>query len=395
MGDVCLKPGWKDEALALLMDLLAIRSVNGEDDETEMAEYIRRYLEDHGVGATVRPLGGKKASVVAALGADGPTMVWNGHLDTVAYGDLDRWETDPAVPIQKGGRIYGRGSADMKSGLAAFVYALCAMSGAGAPLKHKIIFIGSGDEESGAAGAMDAVEAGLMEDARFVLIGEPTGMAIGLAQKGGIWLEMEVKGKTGHGAYPKEGINAIEDAFRLAVGIKTYVESFSHELLGPATAQITMVEGGIMPNMTPDVCKIMMDIRLVPAITKEMVLTRLNDLANVQEEPGTLRRIDYSYSRHLDRLSLGHSVEKDKDNPFVRELADSFRACGLEPQYVGLSYITDGSVLINHDPTMTIALFGPGEAQMAHKPNESVRADDYLKAIEILVGAATVGEGAV
>ncbi len=116
-----------DEAVELLKELLTIRSVNGRDDEGAVAEYLCKYFEKSGISAHIQRIDATHANVLAELEgeSDDAPIFWNGHLDTVPYGDTGEWKTDPGVPVERDGFLYGRGASDMKSGLAAMVYALC------------------------------------------------------------------------------------------------------------------------------------------------------------------------------------------------------------------------------------------------------------------------------
>ena len=116
-----------DGAVELLKELLTIRSVNGRDDEGAVAEYLCKYFKQSGISAHVQRIDATHANVLAELEgeSDGAPIFWNGHLDTVPYGDTGEWKTDPAVPVERDGFLYARGASDMKSGLAAMVYALC------------------------------------------------------------------------------------------------------------------------------------------------------------------------------------------------------------------------------------------------------------------------------
>lgn len=140
-----------DGAVELLKELLTIRSVNGRDDEGAVAEYLCKYFKQSGISAHIQRIDATHANVLAELEgeSDGAPIFWNGHLDTVPYGDTGEWKTDPAVPVERDGFLYGRGASDMKSGLAAMVYALCEYKKSGRPVPHTIHFLGTCDEEKG------------------------------------------------------------------------------------------------------------------------------------------------------------------------------------------------------------------------------------------------------
>ena len=196
-----------DGAVELLKELLTIRSVNGRDDEGAVAEYLCKYFEQSGISAHIQRIDATHANVLAELEgeSDDAPIFWNGHLDTVPYGDTGEWKTDPAVPVERDGFLYGRGASDMKSGLAAMVYALCEYKKSGRPVPHTIHFLGTCDEEKGGIGAREILKEVPETSIGTLLIGEPTGCRLGVAQKGCLWLEIEAHGKTSHGAYPQEG----------------------------------------------------------------------------------------------------------------------------------------------------------------------------------------------
>ena len=323
-------------ALELLKQILEIPSVNSQDNEGAVAEFLADYFKEHGVQAEVQKIDDTHANVIAFVPGKNRerTMIWNGHLDTVPYGSLKEWQTDPAKTKELDGKLYARGSSDMKSGLAAMAYALCHLDGEPA---CNIQFLGTCDEEKGGLGAEMALKDGKMADGKWILVGEPTGLRLGIAQKGCLWLDISAKGFTSHGAYPKEGANAVSCAVRIADQVKAFVEQTEHSLLGSSTAQITMIDGGVANNMTPDQCRVVMDIRMVPGLTSEQVIAK----------------------------------------------AKQIKEAGYEGALLGLNFFTDASVL-DRKGERDILLFGPGEPSMAHQPNEYVEIKKYEDAIRIL-----------
>lgn len=364
------------DAIRFLKELLEIPSVNSRDREQAVAEYLAAYFKDHGVEARVQEIDEHHGNVTAFVPGKNmeKTVLWNGHLDTVPYGSLEEWNTDPAKAVEAGGRIYGRGSSDMKSGLAAMAYALCHLEEEPA---CNIRFVGSCDEEKGGLGAEEALKAGVTDGVQCILVGEPTGMKLGIAQKGCLWLELQVKGKTSHGAYPREGANAVSCAVRLADRVKQYVETFSHGLLGSSTGQITMIQGGVANNMTPDYCRSVMDIRMVPGLTASMVIEYAEAL--MAEEAGKDPRLSGIFTALNDR----RAIEIDGSHPMTAGLRGLIKDCGYDGGDLGINFFTDASVL-DRAGEKDILLFGPGDPAMAHQPNEFVEIGKYLDAIKIL-----------
>lgn len=370
-----------NRAVQLLWDVMAIPSVNGRDDEGSVAEYLCDYFKKEGMDAKVERIDSFHANVTAVLegeASDG-VVIWNGHLDTVPYGAMEDWHTDPSVPVRKGTRLFGRGASDMKSGLCAMVSALCRYKRSGKRPAYTICFIGTCDEEKYGLGAKDVLEKGGMGDCRQILIGEPTGLKLGMAQKGCVWLELNLHGKTSHGAYPEQGCSAVEYGWQMTRQMKSYVESFSHDLLGNSTANVTQMEGGTAPNMIPESCRILMDIRMVPGLTDQMVMERAQrSLAEARETSGGI------LEGHIQIRNNRKAIEIREDAPLVRCMKRCMINEGIEPERTGINFFTDASILTRDIPDAQVLLFGPGDPSMAHQPDEFVDLEKYEKAVRIL-----------
>ncbi len=347
-----------------------------------MAEYLCKYFEQSGISAHIQRIDATHANVLAELEgeSDGAPIFWNGHLDTVPYGDIGEWKTDPAVPVERDGFLYGRGASDMKSGLAAMVYALCEYKKSGRPVPRTIRFLGTCDEEKGGIGAREILKEVPETSIGTLLIGEPTGCRLRLAQKGCLRLEIEAHGKTSHGAYPQEGCNAVEQAMALTGEIETYVRSFTHPVLGASTAQVTQISGGVAPNMTPDTCRILMDIRMTPGLTSQMVVGQAEAFAAARSVTSEEKfRVSCRIVNDRRAIEIGES------HPLVKQLSKGLEKKGLPVETTGINFFTDASILVEHKLDAAVLLFGPGEAGMAHKPNERVEIEKYQKSIQVLM----------
>lgn len=363
-----------------LKKVLSIPSVNGVDDERNIARFLVDYLKECGVDAMLQEIDSKHANVIAVLeGKTDGKVIWNGHLDTVPYGKLSQWHTDPSEPVKKNGCIYARGASDMKSGLAAMVYTLGNMKQKGHVPAKTIYFFGTCDEEKGGLGAARIVEEAWMEDASLLLIGEPTGCALGVAQKGCIWTRLKLYGKTSHGAYPEEGINAVEYGIRIFQAFKPRVEQHEHLLLGNATVQITEINGGIAPNMTPDTAEMVFDIRTVPGMEEAEVLAWLEEACDTcRVLTGQKLKVEIEVLNH--RIPIGI----DSSHPWVKKFEWELNCEYASSKKTGINYFTDASILVQDTPEIPVLLLGPGEPGMAHQPNEYVEIDQYLRYIKLL-----------
>ena len=368
------------KSIALLKEILAIPSVNGADNEGAVAEFIANYLKEKHIDAFVQQIDETHANIIAKLeGKSSETVVWNGHLDTVPYGNTEEWNTDPSIPVEKNGRIYARGASDMKSGLAAMVYLLGEIGESGEKPEQTILFLGTCDEEKSGLGAEKILEEIDLSSGSLLLIGEPTGCKLGVAQKGCIWAQLNISGKTSHGAYPEEGYNAVEYGMKIVCRIKKWVTEYEHRVLGTATAQVTMIQGGIAPNMTPDFAEILLDIRTVPGISAEDVEKKIKKICREEvEEPNGEVKFEVRIK------NARRAIEIAEEERWLKEFKAYLKQNGAETEEIGINYFTDASILTKKESEIPVLLFGPGEPRLAHKPNEFVELEKYEKYIEIL-----------
>ncbi|MCI8638726.1 MAG: M20 family metallopeptidase [Coprococcus sp.] len=370
----------KYDAERFLKEVLSIPSVNGVDGERNLAVFLRNFLQECGLQVILQEIDKKHANIIAVLeGETKETVVWNGHLDTVPYGNPAQWDTDPAVPVKKNGCYYVRGASDMKSGTAAMVWTLAYMKEKERIPKQTIYFCGTCDEEKDGLGAKYLLESGVLGKPSLFLIGEPTSLRPGVAQKGCVWLKLKIHGKTSHGAYPAEGVNAIEYGMRIFLRLKEKLEKETHEILERPTVQMSMAKGGIVPNMTPDEAEIMLDVRLIPGITTGQFLVWLQELITEYTEK-TNGDLAVEFHVQNDRMA----IEIPKENAWARKLDWELSVKELPYNHVGINYFTDASIFVKETPEIPVLLFGPGEPQMAHKPNEYVEVQKYLEYIDVL-----------
>lgn len=368
-----------EEQYRLLTEILRIQTVNGTGNERELAEYLRSYFQKYTIPAEVIYLEDGMANIQAEFTGENPNrfIAVNGHLDTVPYADLARWTTDPAVPTTKDGCIYARGASDMKSGLAALVAALCRIRSNGLIPKRTVRFLGTADEEKTGKGALAAARTNWLGRPDIFLIAEPTNGQIGTVQKGCLWLKFTVNGKTAHSAYPERGTNAVTAATALSEMLVSFVNQFTHPVGGKATGAVTRITGGIASNLIPDTCEMTMDFRLVPGLTDEKIFARIQSTA--QELSDSSPDISVTYEVLNRRKPIG----ADPNHPevrFFRQVAGTVQ--GKTVQLIGIAYFTDASFLLPDDADFPVILYGPGDPDMAHQPNEFVHLDAYDRAIQ-------------
>ena len=263
------------ELVDTLRDLVRIESVNpslveGGAGEEEIAEYLEDWMISQGLVTARYDVEPGRPNVVGVLLGEGggKTLMLNGHMDTVG---VEYMNIDPLDPVVKDGKLYGRGSADMKGGLAASMLAIKSIVDSGTRLKGDVILAAVCDEEYASIGTEK-----LMQDtfADAAIIGEPTSCQIQIAHKGFAWVEVETRGLAAHGSAYKVGVDAITKMGHVLVGIEGIGERLletEHPLVGPGSVHASIIEGGRELSTYPDRCRLQLERRLIPGETSEDV----------------------------------------------------------------------------------------------------------------------------
>ncbi len=367
----------RDEAVRLLAGLVRCPTVNPPGSEQPGADLIAAELERRGFRPEVTEIAPGRANVTARLRGSGerPALVWNGHIDVVPPGET-AWAHPPFAAEIEGGRLYGRGSSDMKSGLAAMMIAMEVLA-RGRRLAGDLVFAAVADEEIGGSGAARLVSDGLMRGAGAVVIGEPTGFRVYVAEKGTYWMELETVGRTAHGSMPHLGRNAIVDMQALLSEVlRIPLPQGPDPSHGSATLNIGTIRGGVGPNVVPDSCRASLDIRLPPGVHPEAMH------AELQQAIARARAARPGLEVRLHRTGSRVAVACSPSEPIVRlALALCEEQLGVRTQAQPTpGYATDASVLCS-DPPLPFVIVGPGQEELAHKPDEHVDLEDYFRAI--------------
>ncbi len=340
----------------LLEALVSIPSVTGE--EGRIASFLAEFLGDAGVRVEVREVEPGRSNLLARVPGEGPPILCMGHLDTVPPGS--GWETDPFSPRWEGERLTGLGSCDMKGGVAAMVSALVALLRAGKRREMWGLF--TVGEEVNSIGARKALEDWLLgRDFQLLVVPEPTGLKMGIAEKGVLWIRFTLKGEGGHASMAK-GPRALEEGCRLALDLVERVRKTGpfHSLLGASTAEITQFHGGWKTNVIPPHAVMEVDLRLVPGLEPE---TLIDSLESLVEGRGV--------EVELEIVNNRPPVES-MDSPALEDFARAAgEVMGREVERVGLPYYSDISAVV---PGIEVpfVLFGPGDPMLAHAPGEWV-----------------------
>ena len=367
-----------DEVLRLARALIAAPSENPGGTEEEAARIAADVLADlEGSPEIIRSDGGRP-SVVAAIGSGArPSLAWNGHLDVVPAGAPDTWIHPPWEGVVEDGRLIGRGACDMKGPIAAALAAGAAIRRAGVELAGRLQYHLAADEEVGGVhGTKVMWDRGLL-DQDACIVGEPSGLQIGLAERGGAWFTVTARGTAAHGSTPERGVNAITTMARFVLRAPEVLPDIEHPLVGRPSVNVALIEGGHAPNAVPDLCVADVDRRIIPGETLPEIRAGFQALFDALRREHPEARIDGDCREWTD------PAEAAPDSTIAQVCREAVtRDRGDPPRDVGFTGITDARFYINGGSIPTVIL-GPGSLADAHTAGEFVRVDDLVAAARI------------
>ncbi len=361
-----------DAVVALTSALVAVDTQNPPGRERPIAGAVHDALDRwRPVWTEVEPEPGRLSLVAAIPHPDGPgdrpTLIVNGHLDVVPVRP-DAWTHDPFTPTVVDGRLYGRGSADMKGGVAAAVCALDVLDRAGRAPACDIVFHLVADEEvGGGLGTAVLLERGLITgDA--CLVPEPTSMQLCIAERGLLQGHITVHGRPGHGSRPREGVSAIEKAAAVVVGLHgAEFGSGEHPLLGRPTMNVGTIEGGNGLNVIAETCRFGVDRRVLPGASLEGTEKELRD----RIESLGVEDLSYDFALKV----FGEASELPADDAFLALLGRCVASVtGAEPGIIGMSFTTDAR-FVRNGAGVPAVVCGPGNVEQTHAVDEWVGLD--------------------
>ena len=352
----------RTEPLQLTRDLLRFNTINPPGMERDCARHLGRLLEAAGFEVKYHEFADSRTSVIATIGGkqEKPPICFTGHIDIVPLG-MAAWSKDPFTGETDGDRLYGRGSTDMKSGIAAFVIAAIKL----APhLKNSpgVTLVLTASEEVGCEGAKFLAQEKLLDRAGAIVVAEPTANYPYIGHKGLIWVEIETKGKTAHASMPEKGENAILKMGKVIDALEHFDWQHHcgvdcHHVMGKPSMNIATVHGGLNTNSVPDSVKLTVDMRTVPGIDHMHLCHSIESLIGPL---GTLRKIVETPPLYS---------EPDEWIESVFEVATPFNDGRPTPKTIMFS--TDGADLKKgYGGTIPTVIIGPGEPDLAHQTDE-------------------------
>ncbi|EMC0204483.1 ArgE/DapE family deacylase [Staphylococcus pseudintermedius] len=369
-----------DEKIQILRDIIEIQSVN--DYEVEVAQYLKNLFDKYQINAQILKLENSetRANLVAEIGSGHPVLGVSGHMDVVNVGDITTWQYEPfQLTEDEDGRLHGRGTADMKAGLAALVISMIEIKEAGLLKKGTIRLLATAGEEIASEGAAQLREQGYTDDLDALLIAEPSQNGMFYAHKGSMHFELTSRGKSAHSSMPELGINAITPVVNFIYHLN---EAFQHvhernHIIGPPTMASTVIQGGDQVNSIPDKATALFNVRTVTEYNSQSFMALFQ---SIQE-----RVSDDHHRLTLQAYGDRSPVVTTGENRLVNLAQDiSEKYFGEKVKKIASTGVTDTSLLLKdkdiHFPFIT---FGPGETSQAHQVDEYVQKDVYLTFIQL------------
>jgi acetylornithine deacetylase len=362
-----------DPAIRLLRDLVAVNSINptlvpGAPGEAAVADTIAIEMRRIGLDVAVDDIAPGRPNVVGVLEGrrPGPTVMLCGHTDTVGVAGMP----DPFTPIERDGRLYGRGAQDMKGGVAAMIDAARIVAAEGLTA-GRLVIAAVVDEEHSSIGA-DALVKTWRADAAIVT--EPTSLAVVIGHKGFAWVEIEIEGRAAHGSLPAEGLDAIVRLGRVLARLEVLDRALQgrspHPLVGTGSLHASRIEGGREWSSYPDRAVLQMERRTLPGESERCALEEVQEiLRDLAADDSTFR----GSARHLFSRPA-YEVSRDHALPGAVAAALA-RTTGVKARTSGASFWTDAAIL--GQAGIPAVLFGPGGAGL-HSTEEYVNVADVV-----------------
>jgi succinyl-diaminopimelate desuccinylase len=357
------------DVVDLLSDLVKTPSVCGQEEE--IANFIGDWLEKNRLPAELIYVKPDRPNVMVMLKGDKPglNVLLDGHMDTVETGR--GWVRDPFGATVEDGKMYGRGTLDMKSGLACILWVAAALREEGLPRRGKLILAAVVDEEGISRGTYNLVERNLTTDIDFAMIPEPTDLKVVTGHRGRAVFDIQVYGKAAHSSRPQDGVNAIEKAGLLLTAFPK-IHGPRHVKIGTPTINTLKIEGGQDAVMlVPDQCHLLIDRCLVPGYATNAAL---HDLRQLISETG----IDAEARLPARETPYCDPFEIPDDEPHLKLVMEvATEVLEKQPEISFADWPSDSCILTNQGKTPTIE-FGPTGSGI-HQPDEYVELESVKK----------------
>ena len=386
-----------DELVDLTRELVRIPSVvlpgDPSANESAVADYVHRWFVKEGFEVESDLVAPGRPNVVARLGeGHGRTLLLEGHTDVVTEGDPAAWSHPPFGGDIDGGRVWGRGAADMKGGLAAAMIAAAAIKRSGAPLHGRLVVGALVDEEGDMLGVRRFVASPLARELTAAIVCEPEQNELCLEQRGVVWARVTLRGRMAHGAMPEAGANPLPAAgalLREAPRLERRLRRLCarSRYLKPPTVTPTIVrsplEGVPQSNVIPATAQVVLDVRLTPGPDADAVAAEIDGICRSAAEAVPGVSVEWQPVN-----GFRSATRVDRDEPLVHAMVAGVKAAtGHRPVFGGVPGSTDGTIL-RETLGIPIVTCGPGHRLIPHQVDEHVDINELIDAAKIYVASA-------
>jgi succinyl-diaminopimelate desuccinylase len=375
----------QDEAIEFLRALVRDPSINPPGDTRESIRICAEKLAAEGFETEI--IGDLEIMpnlVATKRFGDGPTLLFNAHVDIVPTGTESAWTHPPFAADLADGRVYGRGAGDDKASVTAQVMSAIALARSGVELAGTLIVNVVADEETGGQHGAGYTVATLKQLPDFVIVGEQTLNRVCVGEKGFASTEVIVHGRAAHGALPWEGVNAIEGMASVIMALRAVLwpklDERTHPYFHHSSASINMIDGGVKQNVVADRCRIYIDRRIIPGEDPQADVDEVRAVAEraISGMPGL--RVE------VNGVGMGRAMMSAPDSAIVQAMLAANTLLGLDTNLTGFSMGTDGRHFAGAGvPTI---IYGPGDPKLAHVPDEWVGVDEVIEATKAYALAA-------
>ena len=356
-----------EESKEILTRLVRVDTCQPEGNEARIISLITSLLSD-ALECHEVTCGLGRSSLAAKLPGktDKGGIAFLGHVDTVACGDKKDWKFDPHEAKCVDGVLYGRGSADMKGGVAAMILAANRLAAMDEKPERPIYFCFTADEESGGLGVTSLEKQGWFDDIDEMIVCEPSDDRISFCEKGALWLRLQIWGVASHASQPYLGRNAVEYGIWFARKLReTVLDGRVHPILGSTTMAVTKFHGGNMTNIVPAEASLEIDIRTIPETSHDEILRAAEQLCQ------DMQRSYSNVAAELTVINNRPAIECDPASAFRGKIAAAAEESGLSMEKQGHHFFTDASLVLPKHP-IPFVIAGPGDDKQAHVLNENI-----------------------